>query len=401
MSGSRRRVIVAGAGVAGLETTLALRALAGELLSVEVVAPEQEFTYRPLAVAVPFGGGDVQRAPLEELVRAAGAVYRNGALAAVDTERRIAMLEVGDELSYDALVVALGARASEGIPGALTFRGPEDAQDVVALLADAEAGRLERIGFALPAAATWPLPLYELALLTATYLHEHGTNEVEVEVVLVTPEPRPLAVFGPAASDATTKLLDMGGVRIATAAVPQKWEKGILHLAGGGEIPTDRVVALPRLEGRPIGGLPQDEAGFVATDGLGQVEGLSDVYAAGDLTELWIKQGGIAAQQADAVASAIAARAGAEVEPAPFSPVLRGLLLTGSAPRFLRGEKGTSLVNAHPLWWPPAKIVGRYLSPFLAEHLGLVTEPDEAPPADAVPVEIALETRDRATWASI
>ena len=399
MSESRRRVIVAGAGVAGLETALALRALASELASVEVVAPEQEFTYRPLAVAVPFGGGDVQRAPLEELIRAAGAVFRNGALAAVDPEHRTALLGDGSELPYDDLVIALGAQASDAIPGALTFSGPESAQDVVALLADAEAGNLERIVFALPAVATWPLPLYELALLTATYLAEHGTNEVEV--VLVTPEARPLAVFGPAASDATAKLLELDGVRVETAVVAQVWEEGILHLAGGEAMPADRVIALPKLEGPRIVGLPQDEAGFVATDELGRVSGLSGVYAAGDLTQLWVKQGGIAAQQADAVASAIAADAGAEVEPAPFSPVLRGLLLTGSAPRFLRGEKGTSLITAHPLWWPPSKIVGRYLSPFLAEHLGLAAESDEAPPADAVPVEIALESRDRATWAAI
>jgi sulfide:quinone oxidoreductase len=398
VSGSRRRVIVVGAGVAGLETTLALQALAGDLLSVEVVAPEQEFTYRPLAVAVPFGGEDVRRAPLEELVRAAGAVFRQGALAAVDTERSVAVLEAGSELPYDALVVALGARASEAIAGALTFRGPESAGDVRALLADADAGKLERIVFALPAVATWPLPLYELALLTATYLQEHGTNDVEV--ALVTPEARPLAVFGPAASDATAKLLELGGVRVETAVVPQSWEEGLLHLVGGGEIPADRVVALPRLEGPAIVGLPQDDAGFVTVDELGRVEGLSDVYAAGDLTRLWIKQGGIAAQQGDAVASAIAAGAGADVEPVPFNPVLRGLLLTGSTPRFLRGEKGTSLVNTHPLWWPPLKIVGRYLSPFLVEHLGLVAEPDDAP-ADAIPVEIALETRDRAGWTSI
>lgn len=392
-------MIVAGAGVAGLETALALRAYAGELISVEVVAPEQEFTYRPLAVVEPFLAEEVQRTPLEGLVRAAGADFRAGALVAIDAERKVALLEAGSEAAYDVLVLALGARACEAVPGALSFRGPESAADIVALLADATAKNLERIVFALPAAATWPLPLYELALLTASYLEQRGVSHVEV--VLVTPEPRPLAVFGPAASDATAKLLEIAGVRVETAAVAQAWEAGVIHLAGEATIPADRVVALPRLEGPPIVGLPQDDDGFVATDELGRVPGLSDVYAVGDLTRLWIKQGGVAAQQADAAASAIAADAGAEIQPTPFDPVLRGLLLTGTAPRFLRSEKGTSLVNPHPLWWPPSKIVGRHLSPFLAEHLGLVTDPDEAPPADAVPVEIAIETRDRANWVPI
>lgn len=399
MGGSRRRVIVAGAGVAGLETALALRALAGDLLTVEVVAPEQEFTYRPMAVAEPFRVGEAHRAPLGPLVRAAGAHLRSGTLQRVDPERKVAVLEHGDELPFDALVLALGTRAHEAVSGALTFRGPGDAADVAALLARATSGQLVRIVFALPAEATWPLPLYELALLTATYLDEHGTSGVEV--TLVTPEARPLALFGPAASDATARLLEIAGVRLETATVPRAWKAGTLRLAGGAETAADAVVALPRLEGPPIAGLPQDDDGFVATDALGRLAGLDDVYAAGDLTRLPIKQGGIATQQADAVASAIAADAGASVEPAPFKPVLRGLLLTGSAPRFLRAEKGVSLVDAHPLWWPPGKIVGRHLSPFLAEHLGLVADPNESPPADAIEVEVALETRDKATWTSI
>ena len=111
-----------------------------------------------------------------------------------------------------------------------------------------------------------------------------------------------------------------------------------------------------------------------------------------------IKQGGIAAQEAEAVAKAIAADAGAQVQPSPCRPVLRGLLLTGFVPRFLRHEEyGPSLVDTQPLWWPPGKIVGRYLSPFLAEHLGLAAEP-AAVPADALPIEVAV---DRPAWTPV
>jgi len=398
VSRNRRRVLVAGAGVAGLETALALRALARELVSVELVAPEREFTYRPLAVAEPFRAGEVRRTPLEALVRAAGARLHGGAVTAIDGQRTVAILEGGDELQCDVLVLALGARTSEAVHGALTFGGVEDGAKIVALLDRARSGRLDRIVFALPAAVSWPLPLYELALLTAGYLAEHTTNRVDV--LLVTPEVRPLALFGPTASDSMEKLLSQVGVRLETATVAQAWNDGILRLAGGHEVAADAVVALPKLDAPRILGLPQEESGFVATDELGRVAGLSDVYAAGDLTEMPIKQGGIAAQQADAVASAIASDAGADVRPTPFRPVLRGMLLTGAAPRFLRAESGTSLVDARPLWWPPGKIVGRYLSPFLAEHLGLVTDLPE-PPTGAVSVEVAFERRDRTTWSSV
>jgi sulfide:quinone oxidoreductase len=125
--------------------------------------------------------------------------------------------------------------------------------------------------------------------------------------------------------------------------------------------------------GRIIEGVPHDDDGFIAVDSLGRVAGLEDVYAAGDVTSFPIKQGGIAAQQADSVASAIAAEAGAEVIPAPFEPVLRGLLLTGGAPAYLRAEiqggKGKpAIVDDEPLWWPAGKIAARYLSSYLAEH---------------------------------
>ena len=121
-------------------------------------------------------------------------------------------------------------------------------------------------------------------------------------------------------------------------------------------------------------------------DAHGQVKGLSNVYAAGDGTSYPLKQGGLAAQQADAVAEAIAQRVGAPVEAKPFTPVLRGLLLTGTQSRYLRADPtGVARVRAdvdedprphpgrahsdtstRPLWWPPAKIAGRYLAPYLA-----------------------------------
>jgi sulfide:quinone oxidoreductase len=397
MNGRRMDVVVVGAGVAGLETALALNALAPGQVAVELIAPESDFSYRPLSVAEPFGIGHVHRVRVDDLVDAAGARFRRGELAGVDAARSRISLDDGEERAYDALVLAVGAQARESVPGAVTFHGTDNEPEFVALLERATAGRLRQLVFAVPAAVTWPLPLYELALLTAAHLDAHGT--AELELVLVTPEARPLALFGPAASAAIEKLLTDARVRIETMSVPQKWESGILRLAGGEAIPAAAVVALPKLEAPILTGVPQDADGFVETDEFGRIRGLEAVYAAGDLVRLPVKQGGIATQQADAAASMIAADAGARVEPEPFHPVLRGLLLTGFGQGFLRAERGASLVDPHPLWWPPAKIVGRYLSPFLATQLGLETI--EEPPSEGVPVEVTLETLDRSTWSPV
>jgi CBS domain-containing protein len=280
------------------------------------------------------------------------------------------------------------------IDGALTFRGPADTAKIERLLAELEAGEVQRVAFAIPAGAVWSLPAYELALMTGAWLATRSITGVTL--ALVTPEQEPLHLFGPEASDAVRALLDENEIAIHTRAYPAEARAGELLLVGGGIVVADRVVALPRLQGPRIGGIPQTSEGFIPVDLHGRVSGMTGVYAAGDVTTFPIKQGGIAAQQAEAAAEAIAADAGIDVTPHPFRPVLRGLLLTGSAPRYLRAELAggageTSRASPEALWWPPAKIVGRHVAPFLATVAGTeaLAEPT---PESGVPVEVELDT---------
>jgi sulfide:quinone oxidoreductase len=385
------KVVVAGAGVAGLELALALRALADDAVSVELIAPDTEFVYRPLAVAQPFRTDDVRRFGLERLVEAAGAALRHGRVARVEPEQKRVLLDDGESLDYDAFVLAVGTGTRDAVEGALTFRGPQDDAALSELLQRAIEGDVRRIAFVVPAGMSWPLPMYELALQTGTYLSDHVTRGVEL--VLVTAEEHPLGVFGREASTAIAELLEIRGIELEPGVAAMSWHDGVLTAAGDVSIEADAVVALPQLVGPALSGLPHDHLGFVPTDLEGRVTGLTDVYAAGDATQFRPKQGGLATQQADAVAAAIARDAGADVEPMPFRPVLRGVLLTGFVPRYLRADirEGTSVVDTEALWWPPAKIVGRYLAPFLAAELGLSSELPEGAHRAAVEVEVELD----------
>jgi sulfide:quinone oxidoreductase len=323
-------------------------------------------------------------------VEAAGASFVEAIVTDVDSDRHVVRTAAGDELPFDLLLLTPGAIPAEAVPGALCFRGPGDAAALRELLADAGSGTIDRVTFAVPSGTTWPLPLYELALLTRSYLVDEGA--VDISVALVTPEDTPLGIFGPSASDAIGELLEARGVELSLSTTPLAFSDGRLSVAPAGVHGTDRVVALPRLEGPRLAGVLHDASGFIPTDEHGQVGDEIDVWAAGDATTFPLKQGGVATQQADAAAEAIAARAGADLEPRPFRPVLRGLLLTGMAPRFLRAEPRSrgSVIDTEPLWWPPAKIVGRYLAPFLAERLGLAQVLPDAARASAVPVEVEL-----------
>jgi sulfide:quinone oxidoreductase len=385
----RVRVVVAGGGVAALEAALALHALAEERVSVELVAPESEFVYRPLAVAEPFRLGEARRFPLRPLVEAAGARLRQGRVAAVDPDRYVIVTEEGEEIGYEVLVLALGAIPRAAVPGALTFRGPQDGPALARLLERAVEGKLRSIAFALPTGVSWPLPLYELALLTWAFLRDRCT--MGVELTLATSEDAPLGLFGVQASEAIRTLLQIRGIALRVRETTLCFDQGELRLDAHDPIAVSAVVALPRLEGPRLPGIPHDRNGFVPTDEHGRVGTEVDIYAAGDLTHFPLKQGGIATQQADAAAAHIASRAGANVEPTPFRPVLRGLLLTGLFPRYLRtdAESADTVISTEPLWWPPAKIVGQYLAPFLATRLGLPQTPPN--PNDAgIPVELKL-----------
>jgi sulfide:quinone oxidoreductase len=389
----RTTVVIAGGGVAALEAALTLRALAEEHVDIELLAPETHFWYRPLAVAEPFELGEPKRFELSDLASRVGASFTPGALATVDASKRVARTAAGASFPYDALLLACGATPSPGVHGALPFRGPADTGAVRQLLAEAATGVVRRVAFAVPWGAVWSLPAYELALLTESWLRAHDLSDVGV--ALVTPEDEPLHLFGRRASAVVSALLAERGIDVHTHAYPSNFRDGQLALVPHGVVEADRVVALPRLHVPRIDGVPQGRDGFVHVDTHCRVVGLPGVYAAGDVTSFPVKQGGIAAQQADAAAEAIAAEVGIDVQPTPFRPVLRGLILTGREPRYLRTEidrpGDASRFGSEPLWWPPAKIAARRLAPFLA---GLTSEEAAAePPAGpgAVPVEVELD----------
>ena len=390
---SKHRVLIAGGGVAALEAMLALRELAADRVEVEVFAPEPHFWYRPLATAEPFGLGKAHRLELSELCHQAGAGFLLDTLVAVDPARRRVRTRHA-ELAYDSLLVAVGAVSEESVPGAFTFRGPADTGAYEQLLAELEQGAAHRVVFTMPGGHSWPLPLYELALLTAAFVEARQISDVTL--CIVTPEDVPLALFGPAAGAALLEQLAAHGIALAAESYPGAYVDGRLELVPSGEIAADRVVSLPRLTGPGIEGLPQDSAGFIPTDESGRVRDVTNVYAAGDATSFPIKQGGLAAQQSLAAAQTIAAEAGAPVAPEPFRAVLRGLLLTGGLPKFMRADLAASdssafLLDSDPLWWPPAKLACRYLSPFLAQHGDYRAL--SGPPPHGVPVEIDLAAR--------
>jgi sulfide:quinone oxidoreductase len=365
------RVLIAGAGVAAFEAALALRDLAGDRAAVELRAPCRQFLYRPFAVGEPYGAARILRYDLKRLAKRCGVSFRFGGIARVEAEQRLALSRAGERVPYDYLLLAPGVRTRWALPGAATFWGIADEGGVGGIVRRLRAGGLRDVVFTMPDGCTWALPLYELALLASAVLARSGVESARLTVV--TPEQAPLGLFGRAVAEQMGRLLGERGIAIVAGAHAVDFEGGLLRVTPGEPIAADAVISLPRLEGRRIEGVPHDPHGFVSVDEHGRVVGMERVFAAGDVTTFPIKQGGIATQQADAAAEAIAAELGdGDGEPARFDPVLRGVLWTGGPPRYLYGRPSgghgeVSALSESPPWpeWE-GKIVGRYLTPFLA-----------------------------------
>jgi sulfide:quinone oxidoreductase len=187
------RVLIAGGGIAGLEAMIALRRLAGHRLCLTLLSPGDEFLFPSLSVQDAFAGSAPRRYPLSDICAEHGAALVHDELELVEVHRRRVITRGGREVPYDALAIAVGANRRPALRGATTFRGPEDTEAIHGIAQDVEGGYIQHIAFIVPPGVTWPLPLYEVALMTA----ERARSAcVDVKLTIVTPEQAPLGIFG-------------------------------------------------------------------------------------------------------------------------------------------------------------------------------------------------------------
>ena len=389
------RVVIAGGGVAALEGCLALRErLSAADLDITLLSPGQRFDYRPLSVLQPFRGISRWSVALSTFAADQDVTIVNDALTAIAPHARVAVTGAGDEIPYDAMLVATGGHAADAVHGALTFRGAGDGQAIRELLAGTAAeDRLRDSGRLVVA----PAPLRARPAerrRAAQPRRRHGGPARD-------PGGRAAVALRPGARATSPRTSwHATASSCSPAPPPSRRPPGWLELSDGRRLAADRVVALPRVLGRRIEGIPRDEQDFIPIDEHARVEGLSHVYAAGDVTNFPVKHGGLAAQQADAAAEAMLAEFGLPIAPRPFDPVIQGVLFTDSDPAYLQARLTDSAAapsepRAFSLWWPPSKIAGRHLSPYLAIRAGAPRTPEIRPGADGISVSIDARARMR------
>jgi NADPH-dependent 2,4-dienoyl-CoA reductase/sulfur reductase-like enzyme len=319
------RVIVVGAGLAGLRVVKGLRA-AGFGGRIVVVEPAEALPADrpPLSKQVLTGEwepADAVVADAEELELLGVHVRLGTAAVGLDLEHRALRVSSGAKLRYDALVLATGAAARPlavlaGLPGCHVLRDEHDALALRAALAPGR--RLVVVGAGV------------LGVEIASSARALGA-----EVALVDLADAPLVrAVGPELGRRWTGLLEAHGVELhlGTSVVAASARGGELRLvlAGGAELPADAVVAA-------IGAEPATDwlrgSGLRIADGVvcdAYCAAAPRVYAAGDVAR-WAPAGSEtlrlehwtnAAEQAAAVAENVLWELqGRPAERRPFRPV--------------------------------------------------------------------------------
>ena len=230
------KVVIVGGGVAALEAALCLNDLARDLVSTTILAPNKDFVYLPMAVQEPYGRPLAKRYPLAQIAKDAGAELCSDTFSWLESDFFVAHTKGGEELHYDAVLLAPGASVYANFRYTITLDPHRLDEQLHAVLQDVEGGHIHKLGFVIPEGPVWPLPIYELALMTAMRAHE---TSADVEITIVTPEPAPLAIFGQTVADHVEQLLARSGITTILSTKAAVHGPGLIAMLPGKAIHVD------------------------------------------------------------------------------------------------------------------------------------------------------------------
>ena len=358
-------VVIVGGGVAGLEACWASAPWRATASRLTLAAPDPEFSYRPLAVAEPFALGHAYRVPLSQFADDVGAQLVVDATVGVDdaagtrapARRRRAVLRRAARRARRA--------RRERRRGRRHLVAGGDPETYGGLLRDIDEGYSKRIAIVVPPGAVWPLPAYELALMTAGRGEGHGPRRRQRHgrhpgaACAVAVRRRGQRGRRPTSSPARA-------CELKTGVVARRDKGGLVLEPGGERVEAQRVYAVPRLRrARRSTACRPTRRG---SSSRATTRGSRAASARGQPATRSSRPSSSAASpriRRAARRRRSRALAGVEDAPDPGEPVIHGRLLAGRRMRRLRGRGDA---EGAPLWWPQGKIAGEYLPRWLTEH---------------------------------
>jgi sulfide:quinone oxidoreductase len=307
------RVVVLGAGFAGLELTTRLSDQFGDEIEIVLIDRSDAFVFGFSKLDVMFGRKlpDEVRHPYADIVKP-GVRFVQTAIRSIDPAGRTVQTDAGP-FQADVLVVALGADLDPTATPGLTEGGHEfytvaggfDAHDVL----DRFQGGRVVIGVLSTPFKCPPAPS-ETALLLHALLTARGLRE-KSEIALVMDFGRPIPP-SPAASAALLQAFAERDIEWHPSREVCELDsgRGVAILRDGGEMPYDLFLAVPVHHAPAVvtkAGLTTN--GWIAVDPLTFETSFPGVYAMGDVAAVGTPRAGVFAEGHAAIAAEhIAAR---------------------------------------------------------------------------------------------
>jgi sulfide:quinone oxidoreductase len=385
---AKPKVVVLGGGFGGLESAFYLRYKLGDRVDLTVVSDRDHFLFKPNTIYIPFGEEPEHfHVPLDKPMRRKHIAFKHAQVWAIDPERQTVQVE-GAQLAYDYLVVATGAEMRpQEIPGlqehALTVWTEQDLLRLRVrfqqLLERAQSGPQQRLLFLVPPNNRCSGPLYEMVMMTDTWLRRQRRRE-GVDITWTTYEDSFIQAFGPRLHTVVTEEFAERGVHGSTGFVVTAVEPGMVRYQNGEQRAYDLLVSFPPyIAAQRYEALPVDDRSFIQVEpDSRRVKGYANVFAVGDAADFPIKQAFLALLQADAAADHIAAEITGKMPAVQYEPMSMCVMeelnraTFAQVPLKYTGDEARPVgvdtedtehykVGVSPIWRVGKKVLGLYL----------------------------------------
>lgn len=325
------RVVIAGGGFGGLEAAFYLRYRLGNLADLMLVSNYDYFLFKPNTIYIPFGKDpSLYKIPYRDGLKEQKITFKQSTVTGVDPERKVVLTENGT-LSYDYLIIATGASMrAEEIPGlgeyAHTIWTVEEMirlrHGLTIAMERARDGKSQKILFLVPPNNKCSGPLYELVMMTDTYLRRVGLRE-QFEIGFVTFERSYIQSFGPRLHEVVSQEFTQRSITGYLQSPVASVERQKVLLKSGDSLTYDLLVSFPPyIASTQFSALPHDDRGFLLTDfSTRQLQGHPDIYVVGDAGDFPVKQAFLALIQADTAGEHLAQRILGLAPSARFDPI--------------------------------------------------------------------------------
>jgi len=265
MAGDKKRVLILGAGAAGLGVALALKKASAGAPRLEITLVDQRNYHHPLPFIWHVVSGSVKPAhisfPLHALLRRRGAEgsleFRQSRVQVIDVEKKVVSTDAG-KLKWDYLVVALGSTTnffgmSDVEEDSLSFKSLADAVDIhnrildnyeAALREGNEQRRRELLTFVVVGGGPSGIELAAAIqdFVSKALVRNYPSLMSQTRVLLVEAQDALLSSLGTKVSELAINRLRSRGIEILLKTrITKAWSAGV-ETADGQTIPTCTVI---------------------------------------------------------------------------------------------------------------------------------------------------------------